>query len=200
MPADRQQIDPPRRHVHGILPTACAASVWNSAPAVLAIAASAGMSWITPISLFTAMTLTSSVGTVSAVAQHVGIEQAVRRDRQEHRLEPLAGQVGDRFQDAFVLGRDGDDAPSRVAMPGRMAGGALDGDVVALGGARGEHDLLRSAPIRRRPGARAASTAASAPRPITCSTLCGLPYCSEKNGSMAATTRGSQRVVAWLSR
>ena len=59
---------------------------------------------------------------------------------------------------------------------------------------------LGSAPIRPARAARASSTAASATLPITCSTLCGLPYCSEKYGSMAATTRGSQRVVAWLSR
>ena len=59
---------------------------------------------------------------------------------------------------------------------------------------------LTSAPISAATWARASSTAASAFRPMTCSALCGLPYSSEKYGSMAWTTRGSQRVVAWLSR
>ena len=38
--------------------------------------------------------------------------------------------------------------------------------------------------------------AASAARPMTCSTLCGLPYCSLNQGNMTSSTRGSQRVVA----
>ena len=100
------------------------------------------MSCTTPISLFTAMTLTSSVGTVQRRAQRVGIQQPVGAHRQEHRLEALVGQVGHRFEDAFVLGRHRDDAPALVPGRRREAGRALDGDVVALGGAGGEHDLL----------------------------------------------------------
>ena len=46
-------------------------------------------------------------------AQCLGIEQPVGADRQEHRLESFVRQVGDRFQDAFVLGGDGDDAAPR---------------------------------------------------------------------------------------
>ncbi len=75
-------------------------------------------------------------------AQHVGIEQPVGTHRQEHRLEPFLRQVGHRFQHAFVLGRHGDDAPALVARTQGEAGGALDRDVVALGGAGGEHQLL----------------------------------------------------------
>jgi len=57
-----------------------------------------------------------------------------------------------------------------------------------------------SAPISRATSARAASTAASASRPMTCSALWGLPNISVKYGSIAATTRLSHGVVAWLSR
>ena len=47
--------------------------------------------------------------------QRFGVEQPVRADRQDDRLEALGGQVGDRFQHAFVFGRDGDDAAARIA-------------------------------------------------------------------------------------
>ena len=53
-----------------------------------------------------------------------------------------------------------------------------------------------SPPISAATCARASSTAFSARCPITCSALCGLPYSSEKYGSIACTTRGSHRVVA----
>jgi len=57
-----------------------------------------------------------------------------------------------------------------------------------------------SAPTSAATWARAASTASSASRPMACSALCGLPNRSVNQGSMAASTRGSQGVVAWLSR
>ena len=42
-----------------------------------------------------------------------------------------------------MLGGDGDDAAAGRALGGGEAGGALDGDVVGLGGAGGEDDLPR---------------------------------------------------------
>ena len=57
-----------------------------------------------------------------------------------------------------------------------------------------------SAPTSAATSARAASTASSAARPIACSTLCGLAKFSSHQGRMAASTRGSSGVVAWLSR
>ena len=134
------------------------------------------MSCTTPISLFTAMTLTSSVGHGQGVAQHVGIEQPVGAHRQEDGLEAFVGEVGDRLQDAFVLGGDGDDAAPLAAAARGVAGRALDGDVVALGRAGGEHHLAHVGAEQRGDMRRApSSTAASASVPITCSTLCGLP-------------------------
>ena len=109
------------------------------------------------------------------VAQRIGVEQAVGSHRQEDRLETFGGQVGHRLQDTLMFGGNGDDAPARFAHAGSEAGGALDRDVIALGRAGGEHDLLASAPISAATCARAASTAASASLPIACSTLCGLP-------------------------
>ena len=57
-----------------------------------------------------------------------------------------------------------------------------------------------SAPISAATSARAASTASAASWPMPCSALCGLPNRSVNQGSIACTTRGSQGVVAWLSR
>ena len=50
------------------------------------------------------------------------------------------------------------------------------------------------------PRPRAVSTACSASQPCVWLRECGLPNFSVKYGSIACTTRGSQRVVAWLSR
>ncbi len=57
-----------------------------------------------------------------------------------------------------------------------------------------------SAPISSATCSRAASTAASAARPIACSTLPGLAKLPSHQGRMAASTRGSGGVVAWQSR
>jgi hypothetical protein len=51
------------------------------------------------------------------LAQHVGFEQARRPAPEEHRLEPFGGEVAHGFEDAFVLGGQGDDAPPPVAAP-----------------------------------------------------------------------------------
>ena len=78
-----------------------------------------------------------------------------------------------------MLGGEGHDPPPLVARPRGEAGGALDRHVVALGGARGEHDLL----ARRRRSVRRSRPARPPPPPpprwpIACSTLCGLANCS----------------------
>ena len=135
----------------GTRPAACAASVWNSAPASFARAPIAARSCTTPISLFTAMTETSRVGAAASAARSVpGSSEAVRPDRQHHRLEALGGQVANAFEDAFVLGGEGDDPPPLVALRRREARGALDGDVVRLRRAGGEDDLARLRADQRR--------------------------------------------------
>ena len=56
-----------------------------------------------------------------------------------------------------------------------------------------------SAPIRSATCRRAAATASRAAHPNEWCRLDGLPKVSAKNGSIAATTRGSTGVVAWWS-
>ena len=66
----------------------------------------------------------------------------------------------------------------RRSLPARSgeAGGALDGDVVALGRAGGEHHLLGVGADQRGDLAARGPRPRLPPRvPITCSTLCGLP-------------------------
>ena len=60
-------------------------------------------------------------------------------DRQVGDLESLGLQLPARVQHALVLRLRGDHVS---LLPAIEAGDALDGDVVALGGAGGEHDLL----------------------------------------------------------
>ena len=81
-------------------------------------------------------------GCGQGVAQGGRIQQAVGANWQEDGGKTLVGQVGDRFQHTLMLGGDGDDAAALVAHADGEAGRALDGDVVALGGTGGEHDLL----------------------------------------------------------
>ncbi len=50
------------------------------------------MSWITPVSLFTAMTLTSSVGTASAAGSTRRVQQPVGPTGRMHRLEPFGAE------------------------------------------------------------------------------------------------------------
>ncbi len=87
------------------------------------------------------------------------------------------------------------------SLAGGEPGGALDGDVVGLRGAGGEHDLPRlGADQRGDLGPGGLDRRLRVAGPCACSALCGLPNRSVNHGSMAATTRGSQGVVAWLSR
>ena len=96
--------------------------MWNSAPASLAIAASAGMSCTTPVSLFTAITLTSSVGAASASRSVSGSSSPSRRTGRKTGSKPSSARSATDLQDAFVLGRHGDDAPALVAHARRRSG------------------------------------------------------------------------------
>jgi hypothetical protein len=80
------------------------------------------------------------------------VDQAVGADREVGDLEAFLLEVPAGVEDALVLGLGGDDVAAAVAVE---AGDALDGDVVALGGPRGEEDLARvSADEGGNPGAR----------------------------------------------
>ena len=60
------------------LPVACAESTWNRMPRLRHSSPIAGMSWMTPISLFTYITDTRIVSLRSAALELVQVEQAVR--------------------------------------------------------------------------------------------------------------------------
>ena len=65
--------------------------------------------WMTPISLFTAMTETTTVLSVIAALQHLEIDQAVLLHRQVGDLEALLLEMAAGIEHAFVLGHGGDD-------------------------------------------------------------------------------------------
>ena len=95
----------------------------------------------------------------------------------------------------------GGHADQVVALAARPLADAADRQVIALGGSAGEHDLPGRRPDRR--GDRLRAPRRPRPwlrQPNTWLVLAALPYFSPKYGSIASTTRGSTRVVAWLSR
>ena len=101
------------------------------------------MSCTTPISLFTAMTQTSSVGTVSASRSTSGSSRPSGRTGRKTGSKPSSFRSAtDSSTHLCSVATVTIAAPSVVAHARGEAGGALDGDVVALGGAGGEHDLL----------------------------------------------------------
>ena len=116
--------------------------------------------------------------------------------RQERDLEALAAQPGQRIEHRGVLGGHADQVPALGLV---SLGRAAEGQVVALRGAAGEDDLARPAPMAAASFSRASSTASLAAQPKACVVLPALPNSSENTGSIASTTRGSTRVVAWLS-
>ena len=117
----------------------------------------------TPISLLAAMMEMSTVRGVIAARSSAEIDEALRvhaepGDAAALALEALAG-----VEHRLVLGRGGDDVIAAIA---QRVGDALDREVVGLGRAAREDDLVR--PTRRRAPAtwpRAASTAFCASQP-----------------------------------
>ena len=84
------------------------------------------------------MTLTSSVLSSRGVAQAVEVEQAVGLDGQQGEAEAFLLEAGEGVEHGLVLGDDGDEV---VALALGGAGGALEGEVVGLGGAAGKDDF-----------------------------------------------------------
>ena len=72
------------------------------------------------------------------------VDQAVRSHRQLRHVETVAPQGATGLQDAWMLGHAGHDVPAIAG-----ADGAPDREVVRLGRARGEHDLLRQGADQR---------------------------------------------------
>ena len=100
---------------------------------------------------------------VHRALQVVEIDAAVLLHRQIGHAEAMLLQPLAAVEHRLVLGRLGDDVVALLAI---HLGDALDGEVVALGGAGGEDDFLRTS--RRsawRSASRACSTACSATQP-----------------------------------
>jgi len=99
-----------------------------------------------------------------------------------------------RVEDRLVLGARGDEVP---ALRPVELGGALDREVVRLGGPARPDDLLRRRADELRDLLAPASTSSSARQPNAWLFEAALPYSSRSVGSIASSTRGSSGVVAW---
>ncbi len=128
------------------LPTAWAASLWNSAP-VAADLADLGERLNDADLVVRGHDRDQHGVVVEGRGDGFGVDQAVRTDRQNGDAEALRLQVAAAFQHAFMLGRDGHDMilATRPMEPRR----ALDGQVVGLGRARGKDDLAWGRADRR---------------------------------------------------
>ena len=124
----------------------------------------------------------------------VEVDDARGRDRQPGHPEALGGEAVARRQHALVLERGRDHAVAPPVGPG-PAGRALHREVVGLGAAGGEHDLVGSAPSSAATSSRASSRAVFAARAAEWAPL-GLPKVPPRNGSMASTASGRIGVVA----
>ena len=95
---------------------------------------------MTPVSLLAAMTETSSVSGRQRLPDRVRVDPAARGRREQGYLEAAAGQLLQRLQDGLVLDLGADDVPSAGLRA--VVGQPEDGQVVALGRAAGEDDLV----------------------------------------------------------
>ncbi len=87
-------------------------------------------------------------------------------------------------------------------LPRRLCGlrNSFDRQVVRFGRAGREDDLAGARPEGGGDLLAGAVDGLAASQPNRCEVLAAFPYCSVKYGSIASSTRGSVRVVAWLSR
>ena len=131
----------------GTAPTACTASVWNGTPNSCATSASARTSLTVPTSLLAHMTLTRATSpgwAASASRRRRDVDPARRVDGQDVEGGALVlGEPLPRVEHRVVL--RGRDEHAGAAGVGGAAGPveALDGEVVGLGAAGGQHDLGR---------------------------------------------------------
>ena len=183
----------------GSRPAAWTASVWKRAPAAHAMPAASATGRTVPVSLFAHMTETSAVSWVTAARRSVRAMEPVpstgrivtrqpRRSRSwtSIRVEGCSTAVVTRWRRAGA-------ASDRARSVPRMAVWLAS---VALAVKRISAD---AAPIRPATRPRASPTACLAAMPRACG-LDGLPYRSNRCGSMASRTSGTSGVVALLSR
>ena len=153
--------------------------------------------WTVPTSLLMSMMLTRIVLSVIAARMASGSTRAFFIDVEVGHLEALALEALAAVEHGLVLGLASDDV---VALLFVEVGHTLESEVVTLGRAGGEDDLLAApgADELRDGAARFFDLLLDAPTKWMVA-LAALPKCSVKYGSMASTTRGSTGVVAWLS-
>jgi hypothetical protein len=136
------------------------------------MAASAAMSCTTPISLFTVMTVTSSVGTSSAARSTSGSSSPSGRTGRNTGSNPSAARSA--TDSSTHLCSVATVTMRRRSLPAKRAAPLIA--MLLLSVAPDVNtSSLGSAPTSAATWVRASSTAASASVPITCSTLCGLP-------------------------
>ncbi len=200
MAADRQQVDAHGLHVERDFPDCLRCVGVEQRAGRRAMAAASAMSWMMPVSLFTAITLTSRVGTardsrrISGSSRPSGPTGSTTGSKPSRARSATDSRTHLCSVATVTMRRRGSSIRRAWRAAPLIARLLLSVAPLVKTISRG------SAPIRAATSARAVSTAASAWRPMLCSALCGLPNCSVNQGSIAATTRGSQGVVAWLSR
>jgi hypothetical protein len=120
------------------LPVACAASTWKMIPRSRHSCPMVGMSWI---DLVVHEHHADEDGVLAQrVLELVQVEQAVFLHLEVGHLEALALELAHGVEHGLVLGLHGDEVLAARAVEMRRA---LDGEVVALGGAAGPDDLAR---------------------------------------------------------
>ena len=196
---ERQQVDVHRVDVDRELADALRRRRCGRArPSRVAILPISAIGWIVPISLLAYMIETRIVLSVIALADVVGVDLAELVDRQvRDRRSPSRSSALQVSRMALCSVACGDDV---VALLLVELGDALDRQVVRLGGAAREDDLLGLGADQPRRPARGPCRRPS--RPPSRSRGCGsrrCRRCSVKYGSIASSTRGSTGVVAWLS-
>ena len=135
------------------MPTACTASVCRGTPCSWATSASSRTGFTVPTSLFAHITDTSAArsgASASAARRVAGCTPAVPVDGQRHDVRALVlGEPLGRLEHGVVLDLGDEHAgAARVGGPARPVQ-ALDGEVVALRAAGGEHHLRRPRADRR---------------------------------------------------
>ena len=121
-----------------------------------------------------------------------GVDAPVPVDGDLDDLESELLEMAERVSDGVVLHRRGDDP--RAARPARPRG-PLDGQVVGLGPAAGDHDLAGVRPDRARQAlVRRIEGLAGGP-PQACADD-GFPKAPPRYGSIASRTSGRSGVVA----
>ena len=200
---------PSRSTSSGMRPNACAASVWNRTPRARVMRPIAASGCSTPISLLAAITLTRIVfGSSAASSAARSIRPSAPTGSMVTR-QPRAS----RWRQVSSTARCSVATVTMWSPRSRGAGGdALDGEVVGLGGAAGEDDVLvRGADRRRRPGGaplrrrrgcggRRRDRGSRRCRPGRAATAASRPARADRPASWRGRPGRSSRIIAALDR